>query len=79
MDISCFTCSDDFKLFTAVINQGIDSHLEGFTKSKFEINKDEKRLFMDFHKTEIHILLRRLRAMGSEHADMWADDIENIE
>ena len=34
-EISVYAGSDDFKLFQEVIDQGIDSHLEGFTKSNF--------------------------------------------
>lgn len=69
----------DMKLFTKVINQGIDSHLEGFTKSKFERKGD--RYILDFHKSEIPILVRRLEEIaeqtGDENALSWAEDIKN--
>lgn len=77
MKISCSLVTEDYSLFLTVINQGIDSHLEGFTKSCFNIDKSDKRLLMNFDKSEIHILLRRLREQGTEYANEWADDIEN--
>jgi hypothetical protein len=67
--------SQDDKLFTSVVNQGIDSHLEGFTQSKFDV-QGNRRVF-NFHKSEIPILLRRLEEVGTEEALMWKDDIEN--
>jgi hypothetical protein len=71
--------SPDDKLFTEVINQGIDSHLEGFTKSKFEIKNSSlgNRRIFNFHRSEIPILLRRLEEIGTEEALQWKDDIEN--
>lgn len=69
--------SPDFKLFAGIVNQGIDSHLEGFTKSEF--NRKGDRFLFNFHTSEIPILLRRLRELGTEEGDMWADDIENYE
>jgi hypothetical protein len=70
--------SPDDKLFTDVVNQGIDSHLEGFTKSKFEIKNSSlgNRKIFNFHKSEIPILLRRLEEIGTEEAQQWARDIE---
>jgi len=73
--------SPDDKLFTDVVNQGIDSHLEGFTKSKFEIknaSNGNRRIF-NFHKSEIPILLRRLEEIGTEEAQQWAADIQNYD
>lgn len=73
--------SPDDKLFTEVINQGIDSHLEGFTKSKFEIKNSSlgNRRIFNFHRTEIPILLRRLEEIGTEEAFQWKDDIEKYQ
>jgi hypothetical protein len=73
--------SEDAKLFTDIINQGIDSHLEGFTKSKFNIKEDSrgKRLNLDFHKSELPILLRRLEELGNDEALSWKDDIEHYD
>ena len=71
--------SSDMKLFAKVINQGIDSHLEGFTKSKFEKKGD--RYILDFHNSEIPILVRRLEEIGDQTGDeealRWAEDIKN--
>lgn len=78
--------SKDFKIFKSVVNQGIDSHLEGFTKSKFGYRNYEsigKKAYFNFHKSEKDILLRRLQEMFDETGDFeiqsWIDDIENYE
>jgi hypothetical protein len=70
--------SPDDKLFTEVVNQGIDSHLEGFTKSKFEIKNSSlgNRRIFNFHREEIPILLRRLEEIGTPEAQQWKEDIE---
>jgi len=70
--------SSDAKLFTKIVNQGIDSNLEGFTKSKFDTKQttDGRRLVLDFHKDELPILLRRLEEDGSEEALSWVEDIK---
>lgn len=77
--------SDDHKLFKSIIDQGIDSHLEAFTKSKFEVKTIKKgsffeqtRLVLDFDRSELPILIRRLYSEGSDNAYNWATDIENI-
>lgn len=71
--------SEDFNLFKSVVNKGIDSHLQGFTKSKFEVKKEDghSRLYMNFHKSELPILIRRLEEVGTPEADSWAEDIKN--
>ena len=70
--------SDD-KLFTSIVNQGIDSHLEGFTKSRFYTKENSlgKRRVFDFHKSELPILLRRLEEIGTEDAMQWKYNIED--
>ena len=75
--ITCRVGSEDFKLFSSIIDQGIDSHLEGFTESKFVI--EDGRLKMSMSKNDIKILVRRLRELDDENADQWADDIEGLE
>lgn len=73
--------SEDEKMFVGVVNQGIDSSLEAFTKSKFDVRQGSlgtRRVF-NFHKSELPILLRRLRNLGTEEADSWANDIENYD
>ena len=79
LEITTPVGSADAKLFTKIINMGIDSHLEGFTKSNFDTKQttNGRRLVMKFHKSEIPTLVRRLKEEGSEEAEMWADDIEN--
>lgn len=74
------TFSPDAAMFTDIINQGIDSHLEGFVDSKFEYAPSGPitRLVMNFAYSELPILLRRLREYGTEEADQWADDIERL-
>jgi hypothetical protein len=67
--------SDDDKLFIDVVNKGIDSHLEGFIKSKFG-TRDNRRIF-DFHISELPILLRRLEEIGTDEALQWKSDIES--
>jgi hypothetical protein len=77
--------SADDKLFAGIVNQGIDSHLEGFTKSNFSVQvlpKDSpssKRRIFNFHNSELPILLRRLEELGTEEALQWKDDIENYD
>jgi len=80
--ITCPAGSQDAKLFTAVVNQGIDSHLQAFTKSKFKHgNGDygEPRLILDFHVSELPLLVRRLHELETEEAEQWANDIEELE
>ena len=78
--------SSDDQLFTKVVNMGIDSHLEGFTKSKFGVRNYEsigKRAYFNFHKSEKPILLRRLQELYDESGDenilSWIDNIENYD
>lgn len=71
--------SQDDQLFINVVNQGIDSHLEGFTKSKFNVNDTSigKRRAFNFHKEEIPVLVRRLEEIGTDEAIQWAEDIKD--
>ena len=80
IDISCHLGTEDFKLFESIINQGIDSRLTGFTESMFSFSKNGMRLYMDFHKNEMEILLRRLsdRAEYDENADCWENDLLDV-
>lgn len=73
--------SEDDKLFVDIVNQGIDSHLNGFTKSNLTVKDGSlgKRRVFNFHKSELPILLRRLEELGTEEALQWKDDIENHE
>lgn len=76
LTIGCYVGGSDYKMFIDVWNQGIDSYLEGFGKSKHEYYDNGRRLMLTIDPTEIHIMVRRLRALGTEHADQWAADIE---
>jgi hypothetical protein len=70
----------DIEMFKKVVNQGIDSHLEAFTKSRFSRGKGdvgEPRLILDFHVSELPLLVRRLNELGTEEAESWAQDIES--
>ena len=70
--------SPDFNLFKGIVNQGIDSSLEGFTKSVFEKSPTRPGFFLfNFDKSELPVLLRRLEENGSDEALSWKSDIED--
>ena len=64
---------EDFELFKNIVNQGIDSRLEAFTKSEFRARN--ARFEFHFHPEESSLLLRRLCETESDAADEWTDDI----
>ncbi len=81
--------SDDYFMFQYIVNQGIDSHLEGFTLSEFGYRYYESvglRAFFHFHKSEIPILVRRMEE-AEEDIDCdireivlgWVDEIRDYE
>ncbi len=77
--ITCCVGGEDESMFMAAVNQGIDSHLEAFTESKFHHVEGDfvARLHMDFDRSELPLLVRRLRELeGFAEAMQWADDIE---
>ena len=78
LHISVPYASDDYTMFKLAIDQGIDSHLEGFTKSTFKLESGSfgARLEIDLDRDEIPTMVRRLREQYSDIADSWADDIE---
>ncbi len=78
LNISMLARSSDGKLFVSIWDQGIDSHLEAFTASKFRIEDTivGQRIHFDFDLKEIPILTRRLRELDTDEANQWADDIE---
>ena len=80
MEISCYIGSEDFDLFKNIVNQGIDARLEAFTKSKFHVNENERRLYMDIDTNEISLFMRRLSEIAEDdnNADQWEEDILNI-
>lgn len=67
----------DAKIMQRIVNQGIDSRLEGFTKSNFEWDESSyiSRLKCEIHPDEMQILIRRLLEDESEEAEEWADVI----
>lgn len=74
--------SSDFKMFQKIVNQGIDSHFEGFTKSKFGGKADYPGKYrMDFHLSEVPLLIKRLGELydetGDENIISWIDDIND--
>lgn len=73
LKISCRIYSDDYKMFADIINQGIDSRLEAFTRSSFK--QSDTRLNMIFSTYEVSILLRRLLELEDIAAGQWVDDI----
>jgi len=58
------------------VNQGIDSRLEGFTRSAFSDNGH--RLNCEVHAEELPILVRRLADSGNEDAELLADDLVEV-
>lgn len=81
-EITCYLGGSDDKVLTKVVNQGIDAHLEAFTKSKFTVESrppfGHQRRVLNFHRSELPILLRRLREAGCEESENWANDIESV-
>lgn len=61
---------DEWDIIVAVVNQGIDAHLEAFTRSTFE---DDGQCVI--HPEEMHIFLRRLEENGAEEAYSLREDI----
>ena len=70
---------DDLEMVKEVVNMGIDSRLEGFTQSTFEITNDKfvTRLECKIHPDEMQILIRRLLEFEVYESDEFADDIVN--
>ncbi len=82
VEITCPMGMADDKMFTKIVNQGIDAHLEAFTKSYFEEMYTRDRLprrVLNFHVTELPLLVRRLRGLDTDDTNRWADDIEALE
>lgn len=75
--------SDDYKIMKDAVNQGIDSHLEAFTKSEFKKSPNFNNKFLwNIHVSELPILYRRLEKLydetGNEDYMSIADDIRNV-
>lgn len=89
LEIEVRAGSDDFFMFQYIVNQGIDSRLEGFTLSVFGYRYYESvglRAFFHFHKSEIPILIRRMEEAEEDiNCDIreivmgWVDEIRDYE
>ncbi len=72
----------DAEVIRRIVNIGIDSRLEGFTQSIFNVVVDKyvgSRLQCKIHSSEMQVLIRRLLESGDDHAEMLADDIVMVE
>lgn len=70
--------NNDVELLAKVVNQGIDSRLEAFTKSTISDCNAYNRCTFTVHPDEMSIMLRRLTELwdaGHYRAGMMADDI----
>ena len=73
---------EDARIIKRIVNRGIDSRLEGFTKSTFKMVVDKfngYRLQCKIHSSELQVLIRRLLEDNTENAEMLADDIVMVE
>ena len=61
---------DEWTAIAEAVNQGIDSHLEGFTRSTFQPDG-----ICSIHPEEMTILLRRLSESENEEAQQLRTDI----
>ena len=78
LEIAMPAGSEDFELFAAIWNQGIDAYLKAFCRGEHRFAPNPplgRRLVLTFHPNGIPTLLRRLLEHGSDEADMWVDDI----
>lgn len=67
--------SADYKMMQNVVNKGIDSHLEAFTKSKFQRGAD--KFIWNIHDSEMPILYRRLQELFDETGNVDYEDLLN--
>ena len=67
--------SEDYKMMKSVVNKGIDSHLEAFTKSKFKRGAD--KFIWDIHSSELPLLYRRLEELYNETGNVDYEDLLN--
>jgi hypothetical protein len=75
--------SEDYKLMKAVVNKGIDSRLEGFTKSEFKKSPNFNNKFLwNIAVSELPILYRRLEELyeetGNEDYLSFKEDVQNV-
>ena len=72
---------EDMRLIKAIVNQGIDSRLEAFTKSSFTWNTNSTVLRLEclIHQDEMTTLLRRLLEFGTDNSEALANEIVWVE
>ncbi len=69
----------DYQIFCDIIDMGIDSHLEAFTKSIFYYEDVDHRQYFFFHNSEISILLRRLsEILDKKYSELNEYNEDNI-
>lgn len=62
--------SKEYEMMNTVVNQGIDSNLEGFTKSEFKKSPHWANKFLwNIHQSELPVLLRRFQEKYEETSD----------
>ena len=66
--------NDEWKSLATAVNQGIDSHLEGFTRSKFDNRTGECLV----HPEELHTLLRRLNDGDERAQDLRSSILQTL-
>jgi hypothetical protein len=66
-------CPSDAELIRQVVNQGIDSHLEAVTESRFDWTAG--KLHCEVSAKDLVIILRRLEETGTEAAEDLRSDI----
>jgi len=60
----------DARIIKDIVNQGIDSRLEGFTKSTFKWSSRELKLYCNIDDSEMQILIRRLLEYNKSYVDI---------
>lgn len=75
--------SEEYKMMKNVVNKGIDSHLEAFTKSEFKKSPtDNSRFLWNIHTSELPLLYRRLEELFNETGDddyyTFAEDVKSV-
>ena len=74
--------SKDYEIMKSVVNTGIDSSLEAFTKSQFKKSPNFNNKFLwNIHTSELSILYRRLEELyektGDDDYQSFLDDVKN--
>lgn len=75
--------SEEYKIMQSVVNKGIDSHLEAFTKSEFKKSPSFNNKFLwNIHNSELPILYRRLEELynetGNDDYQSFLDDVKSV-